>query len=117
MIINNLPYIMIRSLVLTIIIEVFVALILKVRNKKDLINITLANIVTNPLVVSIPVYFNIKYGVLERNIVLCILEIGTVFIEGLIYMKVLDYKRINPFVLSLILNLSSYLIGEAINYL
>lgn len=117
MLINDLPYIMAKCLFLTIIIEVIVAILLKVKDKKDLLNVILVNVITNPLVVTIPVYFNLKFGILERNIVLYSLEILTVITEGGIYKKVLKYKRINPFVLSMILNLSSYLIGEIINRL
>lgn len=117
MLINDLPLIMLRCLILTIIIEVIIGLILKIKNKKDILNIILANIITNPIVVSIPVYINIKFGLLERNICLIILEIITLFVEGFIYKKVLNYKKINPYLISLILNMSSYLIGEIINYI
>ena len=117
MLINDLPLIMLRCLILTIIIEVIIGLILKIKNKKDILNIILANIITNPIVVSIPVYINIKFGLLERNICLIILEILTLFVEGFIYKKVLNYKKINPYLISLILNMSSYLIGEIINYI
>lgn len=117
MLINDLPLIMLRCLILTIIIEVIIGLILKIKNKKDILNIILVNIITNPIVVSIPVYINIKFGLLERNISLIILEILTLFVEGFIYKKVLNYKKINPYLISLILNMSSYLIGEIINYI
>lgn len=117
MLINDLPLIMLRCLILTIIIEVIIGLILKIKNKKDILNIILVNIITNPIVVSIPVYINIKFGLLERNICLIILEIITLFVEGFIYKKVLNYKKINPYLISLILNMSSYLIGEIINYI
>ena len=117
MILNDLPIIMIKCLVITIIIEIVVALILKIRDKKDLLNIALVNIMTNPIVTSIPVYMNIRYSVNCRNITLLILEILTVLLEGLIYKKFLNFKRINPFILSLLLNCSSYFIGEIINVL
>lgn len=117
MLINDLPLIMLRCLILTIIIEVIIGLILKIKNKKDILNIILVNIITNPIVVSIPVYINIKFGLLERNISLIILEILTLFVEGFIYKEVLNYKKINPYLISLILNMSSYLIGEIINYI
>ncbi len=109
------PYIMAKCLICTIIIELSVALILKVRNKKDLLNIVLVNVCTNPLVVTIPVLMFVKYNYQSYLISLGILEILTVIFEGFIYFKALKYKRINPFLLSLILNLSSYLIGEVIN--
>ena len=62
------------------------------------------------------IYVNIFYGIRERNISLIFLEIFVVFIEGFVYSKTLKYKKINWFLLSLILNVASFLIGEVINY-
>ena len=59
MIINDLPIIMIKCLLITIIIEVLISILLGLR-KKDILNVILVNIVTNPLVVSIPVLINIE---------------------------------------------------------
>ena len=114
--ISDLPYIMARCLILTIIIEVLVAYLFGYR-KKDLVNIMLANIITNPIVVVVPVYFNIKYGILERNIVLYILEILTVIVEGFIYNTYFNNRSMNTYKLSLILNIITYLAGEIINRL
>ena len=111
---NELPYYMVKCLLLTILIEVLVAFILGYR-KKDLLNVILVNIITNPIVVTIPVYFNVKYGLFERNVSLAILEVTTLFTEGFIYKKSLNNKKINPFVLSLLLNLASYFLGVIIN--
>jgi len=116
-IIQSLPQIMATCLIVTIISEIIVALIIGVREKKDLVNIVLVNIITNPLVVIIPIYCNFKYGLLGRNICLYTLEILTVLVEGFIYYKVLKYKKINGFLLSFILNLSSYLIGILTNFI
>ena len=110
--ISDLPYIMLKCLVLTIIIESIIALILGVRDKKDIINIILVNIVTNPVVVSLPIFMLVRYGYDMQIKTLYILEVITVLVEGFIYKKVLNYKKINPFILSLILNLGSYLIGK-----
>jgi len=112
----DLPYIMARCLILTVLIETLIAFILGYR-KKDLINVILVNVMTNPIVVMIPVYFNVKYGIVERNIALGILEIVTLFVEGFIYYKFLEKRKINPFLLSLILNFSSYIAGVIINSL
>jgi len=112
----DLPYVMARCLILTVLIETLIAFILGYR-KKDLINVILVNIMTNPIVVMIPVYFNVKYGIVERNIALGILEIVTLFVEGFIYYKFLEKRKINPFLLSLILNFSSYIVGVIINSL
>ena len=110
----ELPYYMVKCLILTILIETVIAFILGYR-KKDLLNVILVNIVTNPIVTTIPVYFNVKYGVFERNIALLVLEITTLFIEGFIYFKCLERRKINPFILSLLLNLASYGLGLIIN--
>lgn len=117
MLINELPSILAKCLLYTIIIEILIAYLIKIRRKKDIINVILVNCITNPLVSSIPVYFNIRFGLIERNISLIILEILTVLTEGYIYKRVLNYKKINPYLISIILNTTSYLIGEIINYI
>ena len=117
MLIRDIPYIMIRCLILTIIIEVIVSLIFKVKDKKDILNIILVNVITNPIVVIIPMYSYLRFGLIYRNISLIILEILTVITEGYCYKKALKYKKLNPYLLSLILNISSYFIGEVINYI
>lgn len=115
MIINKLPIIMVKCLIDTILIELIVATIIGIRNKKDILNIILVNIVTNPLVASISVYFYYKYNLIYRNISLLILEIFAVLFEGIIYFKYFNYKKTNGFLVSIILNISSYYIGELIN--
>ena len=117
MIINEMPIIMVKCLLITVIIEVIVGIILKVKEKKDFLNIILVNFMTNPIVVTFPVYINIRFGLLERNFAVLILEILTVIIEGTIYKKYLKYDKINPYIMSLILNLSSYIIGDIIKYI
>ena len=112
---NYLPQIMIFCLANTIIIELIIAYILKIRNKKDFINIVLVNIVTNPIVSSIPYIIYLFFGIMYRIISLIILEIWAFVTEGLIYKKYLNYKKINHFILSLILNLSSYTFGVIID--
>ena len=114
---NNLPLILVRCLLLTIIIELVVALILSVRDKKDILNIILVNVLTNPVVVMTQTILYINYGHNIEMIGIIILEIFVVFIEGLIYKKTLEYNEINPFLLSLLLNASSFFIGELINIL
>ena len=114
---SNLPIIMIRCLLLTIIIELIVALILGVRDKKDILNVILVNIITNPVVVVSQTILYIKFGYNVEMIGIAILEVLVIIVEGLIYKKVLDYKKINPFLLSLLLNAASFFIGELINML
>lgn len=113
--ISKIPILMVRCLTCTIIIELVIALIIGIRNKKDITNVILVNVITNPLVAIIPVYFNIFYSLKMRHIALIILEILTLIFEGIIYKKYLNYKKINPFIISFILNFSSYFIGNIIN--
>ena len=107
----NLLLIMIKCLLCTIVIEILIALVLNIKDKKDLLYVVLVNILTNPIVVLVPILINSKFKI----ITLYSLEILTVFIEGYIYLKVLKYKKLNPFILSILLNLASYLIGGIIN--
>ncbi len=109
--INNMPLTMAVCLSLTILIEALIALLLGVRSKNDLLNIVLVNIMTNPIVVTVPylIYTLFNFKIYKYSIY--VLEVLAFLTEGLIYLKVLDYKKINPIILSAILNLSSYGIG------
>lgn len=107
-----LPYIMILALVVTILLEVLFTLIIKIRDKKDIINIILVNVLTNPLLVSITYVIFLKYGEGIQKIVEIVMEIIIIVVEGILYKKYLKFKKINPFLISFILNLSSYTIGS-----
>lgn len=113
--INLLPLYMLRALLLTILIETAAAMILGVRKKEDVITVILAQIVTNPIVVSVSSAVNIFYGIEMRHISLAVLEILAVAAEALIYKKCLTYKKISALPLSLILNGISCLLGLIIN--
>ncbi len=111
MIFLDLPKTMAVCLSLTLIIECIVAFILRVKSRKDYINILAVNILTNPILVCTSAFIKYFYGPSVYNIIIIILEILVVLIEGFIYHKYLEYKKINGFILSLILNLSSYSLG------
>lgn len=115
MILKQLPLIMLKCLIVTLLLECIVAFILRVKNKKDYFNIVLVNLLTNPLLVSFTVLSGILINMQFRIILTVILEILAIIIEGFIYHKVLKYKKINGFVLSLLLNISSYFIGSLFN--
>lgn len=114
MYIDDILLIMLICLSSTIMIELIMSLLLGIRNKKDILNVILVNIMTNPLIVSILMY--ITYNRLfNTTISIIILEILVVLTEGFTYKKVLTFDKINPYVLSLILNISSYFIGGLLN--
>ncbi len=112
---NDLPIYIGFSLVVTVVIEVLGSLILGVRKKKDILNVILVNVLTNPVVVISSFLVNIFGGLVLRNGVLLVLEVLVVIVEGLIYKKYLEFSKIKPFVLSGILNLVSWGLGVLIN--
>ena len=114
MLIKDLPIVMLRCLIITIVVECGFALILGYR-KKDILNVFLVNVLTNPLLNSLVVFINFYYGLKWRNISLYVFEIIVLFVEGIIYQKYLEKRKINGFILSLLLNLASYGIGLLIN--
>ena len=115
MYINEIPYYIIRALILTIVIETIIGFIIGIRNKKDILNVILVNMITNPFVTIVPITLNIYVSVQARTTALYILEVVVLFTEGLIYKKVLNYKKINWLLISFILNFASFSIGEIIN--
>ena len=116
MYIDDLPFVMFKCLITTLVIETMIAFIIGIR-KKDILNIVLINFITNPLIVSLTVYFGFNYGIKAEKIAIIVLEILVLITEGFLYSKFLEYKKINGFIISLILNFSSYFIGKIINYI
>lgn len=113
---EKLPFYMAECLILTILIEGAAALILGYR-KTDLLFTVLVNIMTNPVVVVSTFLVGFFFGNKVRMPVEIAAEILVVIVEGFVYYKVMDRKKINPFLLSLILNGISYGMGFVINAL
>ena len=92
---------------ITIIIETLLAYILKIREKEDLLNIIIINFITN---VALNIFIIINTTLFNKIIInILLLEIVIIVVEGIFYKKKLSYKKINPFLISLILNTASYL--------
>lgn len=113
--INDIPKYLLIALVCTLIIEISIGVLIGIKDKKDIINITLVNILTNPILNSLCYMVYFYKGIYYYKISIIFLEIIVFIVEGLIYKKYLNYKKLNPFILSLILNVSSYGIGLIIN--
>ncbi len=107
------PKIMVWCLSLTLVLELFGAVVLGLR-KRDLVTVILVNVVTNPLLVSVTTLIYVLHGRAAFYVSLIILEAAVFVSEGLLYKYALKPK-INPFLLSLILNVFSALIGNVIN--
>ncbi len=103
---------MIINLVLTIIIEVSFSLILGIRNRKDIYSIIFINCITNIIINYI--MNTIKYFIYSNiiiYIILAIFEVIVVLVEYKFYKRNLEYKKLNPLILSIILNTLSFSIG------
>ena len=101
----------------TVLIEVLFALLLGVRTTRDIMNIILVNIMTNPFLVIFSFMIKAKYGNHVYYPVLLFMEVLAVLSEGYIYSRYLEYKRIRPYFFSLILNLLSYTVGLLFIYM
>ena len=110
---------LIVSLILTLIIEVGFALIFKVRGRIDIAVVFLANIITNPVIVTIEnLLWTIKNQALMITLSLIfwvVLEIIVILVEGYIYNKLRLKSKFSPYKLSLILNSISILFGIIYN--
>ena len=115
MLLQMLPSIMLKCLLVTLIIECLLSFILRVKDKKDYLNIILVNLLTNPLLVSFTILSGVMISMEFRMILTIIMEILAFIVEGFIYYKTLKYKKLNGFVLSLLLNLASYFVGGIFN--
>lgn len=113
---NFVPKIMVICLLITIVIEFIGAYLLRIKDKCDLVIVVLVNILTNPILVVTTNLLYVYFGKSYYYVSLIILELLVLYIEGYIYKKLLINKNINPYLLSLILNMNSYFLGNIINY-
>ena len=100
---------LVRSFILTLIIEYIIIKIIFVK-RKVFTSVLLVNMLTNPLVVYI---YNIMcvYSFDYRDIVLLLLELLVVIVEGYVYKFLLELKWKKAFIVSFISNAIAYLTG------
>ncbi len=103
---------LIKSLFLTLLIELIVCIIFGIRKKEDIIVVICANVCTNPIVVYIANLVLMFSGFSNLYwIVVAILEIFAVILEAIIYKKCLRFNKFSAFTISLICNIISFGIG------
>ncbi len=105
--------ILLNNLLIVFIIETPLAVVLGARKPKQLVTVTLANVITNPVVV----LFNLMvmlFAVKWRVPAIIFSEILAVITEGLIFSKFKVFNK-KPFIISLVLNSASFLVGEVID--
>lgn len=112
--ISDLPWIMAYCLACTVAIEAGAAYVLGKRNLREQAVILLVNIMTNPLLVSVGFCILLFKGRTAYFAALAAMEAAVVFAEGLVYKKTLLTED-RPYMLSLVLNLSSFALGQVIN--
>ena len=100
---------LVLPLIMTLITECIVAAITGVRVKRQFVIIVLMNVLTNPLINTALRLLNLS-GTLYF-LTVSILEGVVVFTEGFILKKTCTDLPMNPYILSFILNLSSFMAG------
>ena len=99
------------SLGLTLLFEGLLALLFGFRKPKDFLLVALVNIITNPpLVLTLNLLQRYDPQLISIPVIL-LLELGAVTAEWLLYRRGLEYRRLPPLVLSLLLNTLSYFGG------
>ncbi len=98
---------------LTLVFEEATALIAGVRKRFDLAVIFFTNTLTNPPVVLLGLLIP-SYTDIPRPVYVILLETAVFVTEALIYRKLLYTRRPNAFLLSLILNGVSFVIGTPV---
>lgn len=106
------------SLGLTLLIELSLAALFKVRTKRGLLIVLLANVLTNPAVVFLCMALGPFLGKFYLPFQL-LAEAVAVFVEAYVYRQFQADLRasLRPFLLSLVLNACSYGAGLVLNYL
>ena len=104
---------LLMGLGLTLLTETALSLIFGLRKPAELSVVLLANIVTNPVVVTV-CYLCMYFTALPAGMVTLILELWAVGMEFLAYRW---WRVPHPLLLSFTLNSISYLVGNAVNYL
>ena len=107
---------MLCNLSLTIIIELGIALLLGIKEKKDILNLIVINCITNPIlnyIMMVVVYLT------SNNVIIYFLfflfEIMVIDLEYRFYKKMLVFKKISLLLLSIMLNISSLILGLIIS--
>jgi hypothetical protein len=99
------------ALILTIVIEVFVALAFGYRHKKEMIAVVLVNLITQPAL-NYFLLLNSFFSLITANIqFILLLEIVVILVEWWLLVYTLKRDVTRTFALSLVMNLTSFFLG------
>lgn len=103
------------SFLLTVAVECTAAFLLGLRDKRSLLIVFLANVITNPVVVYTMNLLHL-YGIGGERLILLLLEIAAVGVEVLIYYRAFGHGWRALF-LGLLLNAASFAMGLFVQFL
>lgn len=107
---------LVLSVVLTLLIEAIIAIGWGFRNKKQLIVIILANLITNPLLNSALLLIDLLIGFRSLALLL-LLESLVIGGEYLIYVKALDKDKRSLLRFVIVANLTTLILGLCLEYI
>lgn len=99
------------ALILTLLVELFVAYILGFRTKEDIITVIFANLITHPLLCYFLWMNSVIFIIPINYFSIIILEISIVLIESILLFFTLKQKYFNMLKLSFGINAVSFLVG------
>lgn len=107
-------YSLLSALVLTVLIELIIAFLLGYRTKSEIIAIICVNLITNP-VLNYLLLLNYHFSIIKaEELLVLFLELSVVLVEWRLLVYALQQKSWQLFLLSLVMNSCSYLIGVLI---
>ena len=107
----NFLFLMLLALLLTIAVELLVAFFLGFRKKEELYAIIAINLITNP-VLNFLIQLNYQLNIISSSFELIIvLEVIVVIVEFLLLFFMLRQDKKKLFIVSLLINLASFLFG------
>jgi len=103
---------LLSPLLLTIIIELVVALLFSYKKKVEIITVILINIITNPIL-NFSIFINLYFSFINTNlpIIAILLELLVVYVEWKLLFYALQEKPKKLLLLSFTMNLCSFLTG------
>lgn len=110
---DNIWSVFFLSLLVTILLESIFVFIIGIRDKRNLILITLVNVLTNPTAVLL-YYLLYNFTFFSNYIITITIELTVVLVEY-IYVRKYSENIKNPLWISLGMNTFSYLVGKGIN--
>lgn len=106
--------ILLGNLVLVLMIEGLPGIVMGARTWRKITTIALINVITNPVVVLGRLCITLFFAFWEP-IGILMLELMAFLVEGIAYARWKTFGDRNPYLVSLVLNLVSFGIGEIIN--